>query len=486
MSKDLKDLIDSIDSANSAHSELETIIRYLKEEVQKLNFTINEQKRIIQNQKLKLSNFESSTIPEDVEVLKELIIKQREELIKKDKDIEILTQTIEDITVELEKAKNFDEEDEEIVYSNKVIVQLTEENEMYRAEIEKLEARIYDLEDAIQIYENEDYKKIEQKLVDTKKLIFQLTEENGLNRVQIESLKREIEDLQSSLQESELNKNEYMHELENNNQIIDGLKDELSEYKEKVEYLQNKLEDMKKIQESFLESSEEYKKLLEFEAENDELKNIIGTNLNIIENLKNENLELNNKLTEALQIINSNKDDYDKTLIENEEKLAELNKKYQKIQNANKKLSDLIVELKVKGDSITPQVAQSNLSQPISKESQLNYIPPSLFHKMFELLDAENKKQIINQLIEDLNENNIRDKRIYALKILSSIDGPRIFEEFKKLIKDKDWIIKLYIIKALNNFKNTEVKDILKELQKDGDVDVREAATNLLCKFEKI
>ncbi|MFX1588823.1 MAG: hypothetical protein ACFFC1_11750, partial [Promethearchaeota archaeon] len=270
MSKDLKDLIDSIDSANSAHSELETIIRYLKEEVQKLNFTINEQKRIIQNQKLKLSNFESSTIPEDVEVLKELLINQREELIKKDKDIEILTQTIEDITVELEKAKKFDEEDEEIVYSNKVIVQLTEENEIYRAEIEKLEARINDLEEAVQLYENGDYKKIEQKLVDTKKLIFQLTEENGLNRVQIESLKKEIEDLQSSLHESELNKNQYMYELENNNQIIDGLKDKLSEYKEKIEYLQNKLEDMKKIQESFLESSEEYKKLLEFEAKNNE------------------------------------------------------------------------------------------------------------------------------------------------------------------------------------------------------------------------
>ncbi|MFX1406362.1 MAG: HEAT repeat domain-containing protein [Promethearchaeota archaeon] len=486
MSKDLKDLIESTNSANRAHSDLETIIKYLKEEVQKLNFTINEQKRIIQNQKLKLSNFESSTIPDDVEVLKELIVNQKEELIKKDKDIEILTQTIEDITVELEKAKNFDEEDEEIVYSNKVIVQLTEEKEIYHAEIEKLEARINDLEETVQLYENGDYKKIEQKLVDTKKLIFQLTEENGLNRVQIESLKKEIEDLQSSLHESELNKNQYMHELENNNQIIDGLKDKLSEYKEKIEYLQNKLEDMKKIRESFLESSEEYKKLLEFEAENNELKNIISTNLNIIENLKNENLELNNNLTDAFQIINSNKDDYDKTLIENEEKLAELNKKYQKIQNANKKLSDLIVELKVKGDSITAQVAPSYSSQPISKESQLNYIPPSLFHKMFELLDTENKKQIIDQLIEDLNENNIRDKRIYALKILSSIDDPRIFEEFKKLIKDKDWIIKLYIIKALNKFKNTEVKNILKELQKDGDIDVREAATNLLCKFEKL
>jgi len=461
MSKDIKDLID---------------------EIEKLNFTINEQKKIIQNQKLKLSKFESSTIPENLEVLEEL----REELIKKDKDIEILTQTIEDITVELEKAKNFDEVDEEIVYSNKVIVQLTEENEIYQAEIEKLEAKIKDLEETLQLYETEGYKKIEQKVIDSKKLIFQLTEENNLNRVQIESLKIEIEDLQSSLQESELNKNQYMHDLEDKNQIIDNINAKLSEYKEKVEYLQNELEDMKKARESFLESSEEYKKLLELEAENNELKTILGTNLNIIKNLKNENLELNNKLIEALKTIESNTDDYQSKIVENEEKLADLNNRFQKIQNANKKLSDLIVELKVKKDFPTTQVFSPTPSQSFKKESQVLLIPPSFFHKMFELLESENKEQIINQLIEDLNEKNVRDKRVYAIKILSSIDDPKIFEEFKRLIKDKDWIIKLYIIKALNKFKHPEVKEVLKELQKDVDVDVREAATNLLCKFDKI
>ena len=98
MSKDLKNLIDSIDSANKAHSDLETIIRYLKEEVQRLNFTIKEQKRIIQNQNAKISSFEEPAIPEDIQILKDLVITQREEIIKKDKDIEILTQTLQDVT----------------------------------------------------------------------------------------------------------------------------------------------------------------------------------------------------------------------------------------------------------------------------------------------------------------------------------------------------------------------------------------------------
>jgi len=50
MSKELKDLIDSVDSANQAQTDLETTVRELQEEVKKLNFTIGEQRTIIQTQ----------------------------------------------------------------------------------------------------------------------------------------------------------------------------------------------------------------------------------------------------------------------------------------------------------------------------------------------------------------------------------------------------------------------------------------------------
>jgi len=59
MNKELKDFIDSVDSANKAQSDLEITIRGLKEDVQRLNFTIDEQKRIIEDQKSKLSNIQS-------------------------------------------------------------------------------------------------------------------------------------------------------------------------------------------------------------------------------------------------------------------------------------------------------------------------------------------------------------------------------------------------------------------------------------------
>ena len=208
MSKELKDLIDSIDSANQAHSDLETMIRYLKEEVQRLTFTVDEQKKIIQNQKTKISN---NNIPEDIAVLKELVTEQRQDLIKKDKDIEILQETIADISSELENVQKFEGEDEELIYANKEIVQLTEENEAYKIQLEDLQKVLKELrngkEDAIHIAGEEN-----PELVEAKKIIIKLTEENGINRVQLEASKHEIEELKKKEQESKELKNQYFQE----------------------------------------------------------------------------------------------------------------------------------------------------------------------------------------------------------------------------------------------------------------------------------
>ncbi|MHA1508787.1 MAG: hypothetical protein ACTSO6_08805 [Promethearchaeota archaeon] len=110
MSKELKDLIDSVDSANQAQTDLETTVRELQEEVKKLNFTIGEQRTIIQTQESMLSNFPNGNIPEDVSVLKELVTQQRQDIIKQDKDVEILQQTISEITVELENVQKYEGE----------------------------------------------------------------------------------------------------------------------------------------------------------------------------------------------------------------------------------------------------------------------------------------------------------------------------------------------------------------------------------------
>jgi chromosome segregation ATPase len=306
-----------------------------------------------------------------------------------------------------------------------------------------------------------------QDLINAKKLIFQLTEENGISRVQIESLKQETEKLKTNLQENDAAKTQYIHELDEANKIIDQLTFDTDQYHEKVNYLQQKIEETVKFHEQASPESVEIDdnlegvkgNLLQLEVENTELKDIINTNISIIESLKQ-------KIEEFLEKIS-----------ERDEELENLNVKFQKIENANKQLSDLIVELKVREDQGFDNV------EPIITPDQIVFenLPPTLFFKMYKELTNDSKDVIVAQLIDDLSRSN-RDLRTYAIKVLSFIKGPKIFDAFKGLVKDNDWIVKLYLIKALQNFENIEKVDMLKELQKDDDLDVREAAVEMLSK----
>ena len=468
MSKELKDLIDSVDYTNKAHSDLEIVIRRLTEEVQNLNFTIDEQRTIIQNQKTKLSEFKENNVPEDMYVLKDLVTNQRQEIIKKEKDIEILQQTIAEISNEFENAQTFQEENEELIYANKVIVQLTEENETNRLEIENLNNKIKEFQEKLVFKDGDiDIGDENQDLINAKKLIFQLTEENGISRVQIESLKQETERLKTNLQENDAAKTQYIRELDEANKIIDQLTFDTDQYHEKVNYLQLKIEETVKFHEQASPESVEIEDNLEevkgdlfqLEVENIELKDIINTNISIIESLKQKIEEFLTKISER------------------DEELEILNVKFQKIENANKQLSDLIVELKVHEDHVFDN------AEPVITPDQIVFenFPPTFFFKMYKELTNDSKDMIVAQLIDDLSKSN-RDLRTYAIKVLSFIKGPKVFDAFKGLVKDNDWIVKLYLIKALQNFENIEKVDMLKELQRDNDVDVREAAIEMLSK----
>jgi hypothetical protein len=481
MSKELKDSIDSVDSANQARSDLETKIMRLKEEVQRLNFTVSEQKKIIQNQKSKLTE---NNVPEDITVLKNLVTEQRQDIIKKDKDVEILQQTIADISTELENAQKFDEENEELIYANKEIVQLTEENQTYRSQVEDLSNALKELQDG------KDHTTIEageesSELIDAKKLIIKLTEENGNNSIQIETSRHEIEELKRKEQESEALKNQYSHELNEANKIMDQLIFDNDQYHEKVNYLQQKLEETVKLQEEQFKEVEEItdyteinQKLFDLEVENHDLKNIINTNIAIIENLKQKNQDRETNLEEKAKIEDQKLDDLRQKSLEKDEELNILNLKLQKIETANIQLSDLIVELKVLEDKIEDRVELIT----IPKQTVFENYPPTLFFKMYKMLSNDYKTLIVDLLIEDLKSSK-RDSRTYAIKILSAIKGPKIFEELKGLVKDDDWIVKLYLIKALGNFDYSETAELLKILQVDRDHDVREAAIEMISKL---
>ena len=486
MSKELKDLIDSVDSANQAQADLETMNRELKEEVQRLNFTIDEQIRIIQNQESKLSNFPNGNIPEDISVLKELVTQQRQDIIKKDKDVEILQQTISEITVELENVQKYEGENEELIYANKEIVQLTEENENFRLKIEELNITL-----ANQQKESVNYEEVPEEegsdLLEAKKLIIQLTEENGISRVQIANFQQELENLKQENEKNETLKNQFSHELIETNKILDQLTYDNDQYHAKVNYIQQKLEETVKLQEELPkvegdnnELEELNNILFELEIENNDLNNLVNTNISMIENLKQRNSDMEKKLGEEINFSTQKIDDLREKVIEKEEMLNKLTLKSQKFENANKQLSDIIVDLKVQKDDNGKTIEFESTPRSVVYE----YLPPNLFFRMYRFLSEGDKLTIVNQLIDDLN-SHIRDVRTYAIKILSVIKGDRIFEVLKDIIDDDDWIVKLYLIKAFRYFKKDDIIPLLKKMLEDKDTDVREAALSMLSDLKQ-
>ena len=441
MSKELKDLIDSVDSANQTHSDLETKIRHLKEEVQRLTFTIDEQRTIIQNQTSKLSRVQDDNIPEDISVLKDILTQQRQDIIKKDKDIEILQQTIAEITVELEKVQKFEGESEELIYANKEIVQLTEENENFRLKGEEL---------------NNTLKKLQKEL--------------------------------DNYKEASGEENQFSHELNEANKIIDQLTYDNDQYHEKVNYLQQKLEETVKLQEELPkddgdnnEKEDLNKILFELEIENNDLKNLVNTNISIIENLQKRITDMEKKFEEEMNFGNQKISDLREKFLEKDEEFNKVTLTLQKIENANKQLSDLIVDLKVQEDQKGKSIEFESSSKRIVYED----LPPNLFFKMYRFLREDDKTTITNQLLDDLSSES-RDVRTYAIKILSVIRGNRVFEVLKDLVNDDDWIVKLYLIKAFLNFDKTDTIPLLKNLQEDKDIDVREAAINALLELKRL
>ena len=77
-------------------------------------------------------------------------------------------------------------------------------------------------------------------------------------------------------------------------------------------------------------------------------------------------------------------------------------------------------------------------------------------------LDDNNKKAVINTLINDLNSKNNEVKRT-AIRILSEIKDKKVYETFLELIHDDDWLIRYNLIKALSkfDFETEEFKELL-------------------------
>ena len=103
---------------------------------------------------------------------------------------------------------------------------------------------------------------------------------------------------------------------------------------------------------------------------------------------------------------------------------------------------------------------------------------------MYLLLNDNDKREIIDTLIKDLNNSNYDVKRA-VLKILCEMRDEKVYDVFFDLLHDEDWVVRYNVIKALRNFgfDNNDFKGLLKKLTKDMDVDVRELAMKVLAEM---
>jgi len=436
MSKDLKDLIDTVEKETHSQAQLEQIISSLKEEINRLKFTVKEQKLLIENLKsqVKDEQIERGELPSEIGILKDIISSQRLELKEKQSDIEKLNDQIDKLTASMETNGDIGQleiDNKKYLEAQTQIVQLSEENQEYRSQIKFLQNQIEEIQleksETEELIEEEGKEpEVNEELINFKRLNFQLMEENGLLRLELESLKakfqKRLEEAISEELESINERNSLLSaELELANDKIGVLTAELEGYKAQIKYLDAQLKDNN---EPVIVSEED---ALEFAEMRDKF-----------DNLKIE---------------------------------------VSKYQKENQRLNEMIEQLTEKKARIdNEKVQEPKILQSIPKQLQL-----SLFNRIYHLLDKDNKETVINLLIQDLKSNNNEIKR-NAIKILSHIRYKKVYDALFELISDKDWIVRYNIIKALSKFEKKSEKFVsfLKNLSRDADVDVRELAIKVL------
>ncbi len=411
MSKDLKNLIDGVEKKALSRTELEQKFQKKKEEVNRLKFTIKEQKLLIEDLKSQVREEEGDQVelPSEILILKDMFISQRKELSRRNNDIRDLNEKIDKLTGNEEKIEFKDKNAEELISAQELLLQITDENEDYKDQIKQLQNALDEVQYKEKMDENFEGENIQseekEELINIKRLNFQLMEDNGLLRVEVETLKIKIEEEPDEA---------VLEEIELANNKVKILTKELEDYEAQVEYLQKYSENTSQPIESNREK------------------------INEVDRMKEELLE------------------------------------YQK---QNFVLNDMVIDLKE-----TKVIQESREEIDNSKFYTIpKQIPISLFNRIFNLLDNQQKRIVKNILIKDL-KSEYNEVKINAVKILSQIKDAKIYNAFLEMIHDKDWIVRLYIIRALSKFenKNDELIDLMKELSNDTDVDVRELAIKVL------
>ena len=461
------------------NKDLKNEISSLEEEIAGLKFTVNEQKLLIEDLRTQLKEDaeDQDELPSEIQILKEMYTSQRREVIQRDNQIDELNNQIDNLEAfkrNIGTQSGEELNNEERISTQRLIVQLTDENEEYKEKLNILQTQLEKRPsiESTGAWEFDEENEENIDFLNLKQLNIQLMEVNGLLRVEVESLKSQL-----GVEIEEENSGEL--ELANNK--IEILVSELQDYEAQVKYLQEKLEQ---------NESRHEEDIVDLTQLKDEL---LKTQLRVgIEEENSGELELaHNKI----EILKSELQDYESQVKHLHEKLeqnesglpyaeedindlTQLKHELLEYQKQNLVLNDMAPEFK----DIKPELEESGKHiQDPDVYTIPQKIPLSLFYRIYNLLNERQKKFVRSILLEDLN-SDYREVKRDAIKILTQIKDVEIYEAFTEMIHDKDWIVRLYIIKALSKFENKheDLIDLMKELSKDADVDVRELAVKVL------
>ncbi|MFW9899060.1 MAG: HEAT repeat domain-containing protein [Candidatus Thorarchaeota archaeon] len=538
MSKDLKNLIDSVEDQETEKSDYEQIIENLKEKINKLNFSLNEQKLLIKEQEKELNKREDLDVPEELQILKDMVIAQRQDLKKKDKDIEILEERVDGLLAQLDNSAKFGDEmtnNEELIKAKKLVVQLTEENETLKQNENSAKELIEHLEKEKETYRLEN-KNLKNQLLTFESEAF----EKGLGEINSEELESESEEeimhsdqfdeITEKLLTIEEENNKLKKDLDTANITIDNLVAEINSKMKEISDQEKEIRE-KSIKLSALDEKYESAKRqnMELQKELEEFSEDTGLSKDKLEyyelelqesekainNLKDENIRLNklvselneNKLfpdkkletqipydkefEEMIDYLKKENQQLKKSIIELREKesssfveLETSESSYEDIIDTNKnlkaeneRLNNLILDLKkIKIATSNDKIYNISVDQFAPK-----FYQNLLFVRLFNNLDKYRRDLLIDSLIQDLINSKSLDIKRYIIDILSEIkDERRIRDTLIDMIINEDWLIRLHLVKALSKFDAEDTRDALEELLNDADLDVREAAKKAL------
>ena len=256
-------------------------------------------------------------------------------------------------------------------------------------------------------------------------------------------------------------KNEYINKEENNKNIIEKYKIELSELKEKNSNLDN---DLKIVNKNYTIITEEKTKLnteiFKLKNENEELRKS--------NNKLKENLNQISKYKELEELVNKYKKENEKLLFDNKNLILQRNllsnqrtdalKELEKLKNLKTSKESEINSLKLEVENSKKLEIES-----IKKVQNLNTLNEDLQKKYDELknkneillIDYNTIKQAYDKLIENQNEVSMDTNRS-NVKI-----SPEEYEEFDNLKKEKDENEALIMqLQSNNQAKDLEIKNL--------------------------